>query len=138
MAIHFLVSFKFYFILYLFRDRLSLCSPGCPGTCLIDQAGLQLTEIYLPLPPECWDLRCVPLCPADICFITFYILGWRCSSVVKFVLLALDPGSDPQEWAEERGSLVIAMSGHWVLSTPLKERGWCIYFLSGTTALEQW
>jgi hypothetical protein len=28
----------------------SLCSPGCPGTCSIDQAGLELTEICLPLP----------------------------------------------------------------------------------------
>ena len=22
---------------------------------LVEQAGLELTEIYLPLPPECWD-----------------------------------------------------------------------------------
>ncbi|CAO2599084.1 hypothetical protein LEMLEM_LOCUS9700, partial [Lemmus lemmus] len=22
---------------------------------LVDQAGLELTEIRLPLPPECWD-----------------------------------------------------------------------------------
>ena len=22
---------------------------------LVDQPGLELTEIYLPLPPECWD-----------------------------------------------------------------------------------
>ncbi|KAM7319942.1 hypothetical protein ACRRTK_020385 [Alexandromys fortis] len=22
---------------------------------LVDQAGLELTEIHLPLPPECWD-----------------------------------------------------------------------------------
>jgi hypothetical protein len=33
------------FIIYLFlvfRDRVSLCSPGCPGTHLVDQAGLEL------------------------------------------------------------------------------------------------
>ena len=29
--------------------------PGWPGTCYVDQAGLKLTEIYLPLPPESWD-----------------------------------------------------------------------------------
>jgi hypothetical protein len=23
----------------------------------VDQAGFELTEIYLPLSPECWDLR---------------------------------------------------------------------------------
>jgi hypothetical protein len=33
----------------------SLGSSGCPGTHFVDQAGLELTEIHLPLPPECWD-----------------------------------------------------------------------------------
>jgi hypothetical protein len=33
-----------------------------PGTHSIDQAGLEmeLTKICLPLPPKCWDYRCVP------------------------------------------------------------------------------
>jgi hypothetical protein len=35
-----------------FWDRVSLCSPGWPGTCFVDQAGLELTEICLPLPPQ--------------------------------------------------------------------------------------
>jgi hypothetical protein len=26
----------------IFRDRVSLCSPGCPGTHFVDQAGLEL------------------------------------------------------------------------------------------------
>jgi hypothetical protein len=26
----------------VFRDRVSLCSPGCPGTHFVDQAGLEL------------------------------------------------------------------------------------------------
>jgi hypothetical protein len=31
------------FVLFLvFRDRVSLCSPGCPGTHFVDQAGLEL------------------------------------------------------------------------------------------------
>jgi hypothetical protein len=25
-----------------FRDRVSLCSPGCPGTHFVEQAGLEL------------------------------------------------------------------------------------------------
>jgi hypothetical protein len=29
------------FVLF-FRDRVSLCSPGCPGTHFVDQAGLEL------------------------------------------------------------------------------------------------
>jgi hypothetical protein len=28
--------------LFVFRDRVSLCSPGCPGTHFVDQAGLEL------------------------------------------------------------------------------------------------
>ena len=42
------------------QDRALLCSPGCPGTHPVDQAGLKLTEIHLPLPSECWDERRVP------------------------------------------------------------------------------
>lgn len=44
---------------YLFRsatllgasreDRVSLCIPDCPGIHCVDQADLELTEIYLPL-----------------------------------------------------------------------------------------
>ena len=30
---------------------------------LVDQAGLKLTEICLPLPPECWDSRRAPPLP---------------------------------------------------------------------------
>jgi hypothetical protein len=40
---------------FFFRDRVSLCSSGCPGTHFVDQAGLELREIHLPLPPKCWD-----------------------------------------------------------------------------------
>jgi hypothetical protein len=32
---------RFFFFL-IFRDKVSLCSPGCPGTHFVDQAGLEL------------------------------------------------------------------------------------------------
>jgi hypothetical protein len=35
-----------------FQDRVSLCSPGCPGTHSVDQAGLKLTNSPR-LPPKC-------------------------------------------------------------------------------------
>ena len=39
---------------FFFRNRVSLCnSSGCSGTHLVDQAGLKLIGIHLPLPPEC-------------------------------------------------------------------------------------
>jgi hypothetical protein len=37
------VCFLFCFVLFfVFRDRVSLCSPDCPGTHFVDQAGLEL------------------------------------------------------------------------------------------------
>jgi hypothetical protein len=35
------MPFLFCFVLFL-RDRISLCSPGCPGTHFVDQAGFEL------------------------------------------------------------------------------------------------
>jgi hypothetical protein len=45
------------FFYLVFRNRVSLCSPGKPGMWSVDQAGLELIEICLPLPliPKCWD-----------------------------------------------------------------------------------
>jgi hypothetical protein len=34
--------FSFPSLFFFFRDRVSLCSPGCPGTHSVDQAGLEL------------------------------------------------------------------------------------------------
>jgi hypothetical protein len=35
-------STLFLLFFFFFRDRVSLCSPGCPGTHSVDQAGLEL------------------------------------------------------------------------------------------------
>jgi hypothetical protein len=40
---------------FFFFETVSLCSLGCPRTSSLDQAGLKLTEISLPLPTVCWD-----------------------------------------------------------------------------------
>jgi hypothetical protein len=32
-------------VVLVFRDRVSLCSPGCPGTHFVDQAGLELRNL---------------------------------------------------------------------------------------------
>ena len=37
---------------------------GLELTVYVDQAGLELTEYCLPLPPECWNLRLVSPHPA--------------------------------------------------------------------------
>jgi hypothetical protein len=36
------VCFVFFLFCFVFRDRFSLCSPGCPGTHFVDQVGLEL------------------------------------------------------------------------------------------------
>ena len=46
--------FLFFLFFLVFRDRVSLCSPGCPGTHFVDQAGLEVRNL-LPLPPKYWD-----------------------------------------------------------------------------------
>jgi hypothetical protein len=38
----FLGVLGFFCFVFVFRDRVSLCSPGCPGTHFVDQAGLKL------------------------------------------------------------------------------------------------
>jgi hypothetical protein len=43
----------FFFFGLVFRDRISLCSPGCPGTHSVEQAGLELRNP--PASAECWD-----------------------------------------------------------------------------------
>ena len=55
------ISFSF-----IFKDRVSLCSPGCPGNHSVDQTDLKLIEI-LPLLPKCLDLRHVSSTPGSTC-----------------------------------------------------------------------
>jgi hypothetical protein len=38
----FIYYYYYYFFFLVFPDRVSLCSPGCPGTHFVDQAGLEL------------------------------------------------------------------------------------------------
>jgi hypothetical protein len=35
----------FVFLFFVFQDRVSLYSPGCPGTHSVDQAGLELRNL---------------------------------------------------------------------------------------------
>jgi hypothetical protein len=37
--------FLFCFVFLVFRDRVSLYSPGCPGTHFVEQAGLELRNL---------------------------------------------------------------------------------------------
>jgi hypothetical protein len=41
----FVLFFDFFGFVFVFRDRVSLYSPGCPGTHFVDQAGLELRNL---------------------------------------------------------------------------------------------
>ena len=42
IILFFVCLFLGFFFVFVFRDRVSLCSPGCCGTHSVDQAGLVL------------------------------------------------------------------------------------------------
>jgi hypothetical protein len=66
----------FLFVCFVFRDRVSLSSPGFPGIHSVDQDALELTEILLPLSPECWDLKCASPLPGIFFFFFFFFFFW--------------------------------------------------------------
>jgi len=49
----FFVVFFFLFVHFVLFETRSYCL-GWPGIHCVDQAGLELTEIHLLLPPQCW------------------------------------------------------------------------------------
>ena len=61
----FVVIVVFYCL--IFQDRVSVCIPGCPGTCFVDKDSLKVTEIHLRLPPESRDER--PVSPSPNSFL---------------------------------------------------------------------
>jgi hypothetical protein len=48
------ISKNYFVFVFVFQDRVFLCRLALLELS-IDQAGFRLTEIYLLLPPECWD-----------------------------------------------------------------------------------
>jgi hypothetical protein len=44
-----LIFFVCLFCLFVFQDRVCLCSPSCPGTRFVDQAGLELETLNFVL-----------------------------------------------------------------------------------------
>jgi hypothetical protein len=43
----------FFFLFLVFQDRVSRCSPGCPGTHSVETWLASNSEIHLSLPPKC-------------------------------------------------------------------------------------
>jgi hypothetical protein len=49
LALHCFLFVCLFVCVFVFRHKVSLCSPGCPGTCSVDQAGLKVCLYYLAL-----------------------------------------------------------------------------------------
>ena len=71
---------KYVCVYYVFRDRVSLCSPGSPRTHSVDQAGLELrnpsASVSLPLP----ELKACATMPGPGHFLAalcYYQLGFH-------------------------------------------------------------
>lgn len=88
MCIVFLFLFKpvfFFSALFVFcnflhlkkSDRVS-CSQGWPPTSYVAKAGLELM-IFLPLPPKCWDSRCISCLAGKYSFCVFLL----CSTAIE-------------------------------------------------------
>jgi hypothetical protein len=45
VLVTFWVLWSFCLLCFVFLDRVSLCSLSCPGTCSVDQAGLDLVDL---------------------------------------------------------------------------------------------
>jgi hypothetical protein len=67
------------FILFygFFAYHVSLCSNGWPRFHCVDLAGLEVTEICLPLPPECWDQSYAPHVHLRGTYVHYMYLGFR-------------------------------------------------------------
>jgi hypothetical protein len=79
MSIDF-ISYMVYFILFFFFcffETVSLCSPGCPGTHAVDQAGLELRN----LPASASQVLGLKACRhhAQLVFYTFNVKLNSCS-----------------------------------------------------------
>lgn len=55
-AVAFIFRIKKFLIQFYFQTEFSY-SPTWPGTCYLDQTGLDLTEVCQPLPPELLELK---------------------------------------------------------------------------------
>lgn len=51
LCLHFCLFVCLFCVLFLFWDRISLCHSDCPTTHAVYLAGIELTEIHLPLLP---------------------------------------------------------------------------------------
>jgi hypothetical protein len=81
-------TFLLLFLFFVFQDRVSLCSPGCPGTHSVDQAGLELRNP----PASAFQVLGLKACATTAWLLKFLFKrqdqdgelgGWKDGSAVK-------------------------------------------------------
>jgi hypothetical protein len=80
------------FFFLVFRDRVSLCSPGCPGTHSVDQAGLELRN-----PPasasQVLGLKACDTTPGFYLTVLLFRYSWLvlhcCDILVRFLFVSV-------------------------------------------------
>jgi hypothetical protein len=88
----------FFLFCFFSRDRVSLCSPGCPGTHSVDQAGLVLKN--LPASASASKVLGLKACATTLflflfvhicvwcaCVYAFLVCVWGHTCVLEFVCL---------------------------------------------------
>ena len=73
-----LIFFVCLFCLFVFQDRVCLCSPSCPGTRFVDQAGLELRI----LPASASQVLGLKACT---------IIAWQISYILTVIFLVPMP-----------------------------------------------
>jgi hypothetical protein len=71
-------STSFFFPPLVFRDRVSLCSPGYPGTHSVDQAGLQLRNLPASVSQVLGLKMCATTAPQKFCILIQWQPGENC------------------------------------------------------------
>jgi hypothetical protein len=64
-------------VLFLFQDRVSLCSPGCPGAHSVDQARLELRNLPA-FASQVLGLKACATTARLVCIFVWYVYTFTC------------------------------------------------------------
>jgi hypothetical protein len=76
----------------VFRDRVSLCSPGCPGTHSVDQAGLKLRNSPASASQVLGLKVCATTPGQSFCFKGLFLMFVLCTRVCMCACVCISTG----------------------------------------------
>jgi hypothetical protein len=108
LCVVYVYSFCLFFV-FVFRDRVSLCSSGCPGTHSVDQAGLELRN----LPASASQVLGLKV-PSRLCLFlrTRFFIGFS-EILIWFLFCCLRRGVTVEHWMAWNSDLpVLGLNVH--------------------------